>query len=109
MKVHTEQKILPFKPDEIFELVGDVAKYPEVLPWCTGARFRDRRKHSTGEAMIADLMIGFKMVREKFTSQVVLYRTDLHIVVEYLQGPFKHLKNHGTFTSTPSGKYQIDF
>ncbi|HSE75841.1 MAG TPA: SRPBCC family protein, partial [Dongiaceae bacterium] len=42
MKVHTERKILPFKPEEIFELVGDVAKYPEFLPWCTGARLRER-------------------------------------------------------------------
>jgi coenzyme Q-binding protein COQ10 len=61
MKVHTETKILPFKPDEIFELVGDVAKYPEFLPWCTGARIRERQKTATGETMVADLMIGFKM------------------------------------------------
>jgi coenzyme Q-binding protein COQ10 len=109
MKIHTEQKILPFKPDQIFELVGDVAKYPEFLPWCTGARVRDRQKTSTGETMIADLMIGFKMVREKFTSRVDLDRSDLHIDVTYLQGPFKHLKNHWTFTATPSGQCQIDF
>jgi coenzyme Q-binding protein COQ10 len=109
MKIHTEQKILPFRPDEIFELVGDVAKYPEFLPWCTGARVRDKQKTSTGETMIADLMIGFKMVREKFTSRVDLDRTDLHIDVEYLQGPFKHLKNHWTFTATPAGHCQIDF
>ena len=109
MKIHTEQKILPFRPDEIFELVGDVAKYPEFLPWCTGARVRDKQKTSTGETMIADLMIGFKMVREKFTSRVTLDRPDLRIDVEYIQGPFKHLKNHWTFTATPAGHCQIDF
>jgi coenzyme Q-binding protein COQ10 len=109
MKIHTETKVLPFKPDEIFELVGDVAKYPEFLPWCTGARIREREKTSTGETMIADLMIGFKMVREKFTSRVTLDRPDLRIDVEYIQGPFKHLKNHWNFSATQSGQCQIDF
>ena len=109
MKVHTEQKILPFKPHEIFELVGDVAKYPEFLPWCTGARVRERQPTSTGETMIADLMIGFKMVRERFTSRVTLDRPDLRIDVEYLQGPFKHLKNHWNFSATQNGQCQIDF
>ena len=109
MKVHTETKILPFKPDEIFELVGDVARYPEFLPWCTGARIRDREKTSTGETMIADLMIGFKMVREKFTSRVTLDRPDRRIDVEYISGPFQHLKNHWNFSATPSGQCQIDF
>ena len=81
MKVHTERKVLPFKPEQIFELVGDVAKYPEFLPWCTGARIREREQTSTGETMIADLMIGFKMVREKFTSRVTLDSPNLRIDV----------------------------
>jgi coenzyme Q-binding protein COQ10 len=109
MKAHTEQKILPFKPDEIFELVGDVAKYPEFLPWCTGARIREKQKTSTGETMIADLMIGVKMVREKFPSRVTLDRPNLRIDVDYLQGPFKTLKNHWTFSATSNGHCQIDF
>ena len=109
MKVHTEQKILPFRPNEIFELVADVAKYPEFLPWCTGARVRERQPTTTGETMVADLMIGFKMVRERFTSRVTLDRPDLRVDVEYLQGPFKHLKNHWTFSATPNGQCQIDF
>jgi coenzyme Q-binding protein COQ10 len=109
MKVHTEQKVLPFTPDEIFELVADVGSYPEFLPWCTGARVRDREKTATGETMIADLMIGFKMVRERFTSRVDVDRQDRKIDVEYVQGPFKHLKNHWTFTPTPAGTCQIDF
>jgi coenzyme Q-binding protein COQ10 len=108
MKVHTEQKILPFKPDEIFELVGDVAKYPEFLPWCTGARIREKQKTSTGETMIADLMIGFKMVRERFTSRVVLDRPR-RIDVAYTEGPLKYLNNHWTFTDLPGGGCEIDF
>jgi coenzyme Q-binding protein COQ10 len=109
MKVHTERKILPFKPAEIFELVGDVGSYPEFLPWCTGARVRDRQPTSTGETMVADLMIGFKMVREKFTSRVDLDRANLRIDVTYLQGPFKFLRNHWSFSATTAGECQIDF
>lgn len=109
MKVHTERKILPFTPEQIFELVGDVAKYPEFLPWCTGARIREKVPTATGETMIADLMIGFKMVRERFTSRVTLDRPSLRIDVDYLQGPFKHLKNHWSFSATPEGQCQIDF
>ncbi|HWA48190.1 MAG TPA: type II toxin-antitoxin system RatA family toxin [Dongiaceae bacterium] len=109
MKVHTERRILPFTPEQIFELVGDVARYPEFLPWCTGARIREKQVTPTGEAMVADLMIGFKMVREKFTSRVTLDRPNLRIDVEYINGPFKHLINHWTFSPTASGQCQIDF
>lgn len=109
MKVHSERRILPFTPEEIFSLVGDVAKYPEFLPWCTGARIRERQETPTGETLVADLMIGFKMVRERFTSRVTLDRPALAIHVDYINGPFKTLKNNWTFSATPEGKCQIDF
>jgi len=109
MKVHSERRILPFTPEQIFELVGDVAKYPEFLPWCTGARIRERDATPSGEVLVADLMIGFKMVREKFTSRVTLDRPKLRIDVEYINGPFRHLNNHWTFSATAEGKCQIDF
>ena len=109
MKVHSERRILPFTPEQIFELVGDVASYPEFLPWCTGARIREKQVTPTGEVLVADLMIGFKMVREKFTSRVTLDRPSLRIDVEYINGPFKHLNNHWTFAPTANGQCQIDF
>ncbi len=109
MKVHSERRILPFTPEQIFELVGDVASYPEFLPWCTGARIREKQVTPTGEVLVADLMIGFKMVREKFTSRVTLDRPKLRIDVEYINGPFKHLNNHWTFSPTANGQCQIDF
>jgi coenzyme Q-binding protein COQ10 len=109
MKVHSERRVMPFKPEQIFELVGDVASYPEFLPWCTGARIRERDVTPNGEVLLADLMIGFKMVREKFTSRVTLDRPKMRIDVEYINGPFKHLNNHWTFSATPEGKCQIDF
>jgi coenzyme Q-binding protein COQ10 len=109
MKVHSERRILPFTPEQIFELVGDVARYPEFLPWCTGARIREKQVTPTGEVLVADLMIGFKMVREKFTSRVTLDRPKMRIDVEYINGPFKHLNNHWTFSPTANGQCQIDF
>lgn len=105
MKVHTETRILPHKPDQMFDLVADVAHYPEFLPWCVGARIRESRP----DMVLADLMIGFKMVREKFTSKVLLDRAAHRIDVEYIDGPFRHLKNHWIFSDAPNGQCRIDF
>jgi coenzyme Q-binding protein COQ10 len=78
----------------MFNLVADVARYPEFLPWCMGARIREQQ----ADMLLADLMIGFKMVREKFTSRVWLHRAERRIDVEYINGPFRQLKNHWIFT-----------
>ncbi|HVO04815.1 MAG TPA: type II toxin-antitoxin system RatA family toxin [Candidatus Cybelea sp.] len=99
MKTHTETRLLPYTPQQMFDLVADVARYPEFLPWCVGARIKEQRE----DMVLADLMIGFKMVREKFTSRVWLDRTVPRIDVEYINGPFRTLKNHWTFLPTPEG------
>jgi coenzyme Q-binding protein COQ10 len=104
-RTHTEERIFPYRPDQIFDLVADVAKYPEFLPWCTGARIRETRENM----ILADLMIGFKMVREKFTSKVWLNRPDLRIDVEFVDGPFRYLKNHWTFADIGNGQCRIGF
>ena len=105
MKVHTETRTLPHNPDQMFDLVADVGSYPEFLPWCVGARIREKRP----DMVLADLMIGFEMVREKFTSRVLLDGADRRIDVEYIDGPFKHLKNHWVFSDAPNGHCRIDF
>ena len=99
MKTHTETRKLPYSADQMFNLVGDVARYPEFLPWCLGARVKEQRE----DMLLADLMIGFKMVREKFTSKVWLHRAERRIDVEYINGPFRQLKNHWTFVDEPGG------
>lgn len=93
MPVHRESKLLPFTPEQIFDLVGDVERYPEFLPWCVACRIKTRE---TPERFTADMAVGFKMVREKFTSRVTLERPRA-IKVEYLDGPFKYLVNTWTF------------
>ncbi len=99
MKTHSETRLLPYTPQQMFDLVADVSRYPEFLPWCVGARIREQRP----DMLLADLMIGFKMVREKFSSKVWLNQAERRIDVEYINGPFRQLKNHWTFYDDPAG------
>ncbi|BAE51127.1 type II toxin-antitoxin system RatA family toxin [Paramagnetospirillum magneticum] len=103
MPTHAEQRVLPYTPEQLFELVADVARYPEFLPWCVASRIRSR----DGDVFFADLVIGFKMVRERFTSKVTLSRPD-RVDVTYTEGPFKHLNNHWVFRPHPDGT-ELDF
>src|SRR5271156_5538748 len=88
MPTHAEQRVLPYTPEQLFDLVADIERYPEFLPWCLGARIRDRQ----GDEITADLAIGFKVYRERFTSHVVLMRPG-RIHVTYSEGPFRYLQN----------------
>jgi len=105
MPIHAEQRVLPFRPEQLFDLVADIERYPEFLPWCVAARIRRRE----GNTIHADLVIGFKMVRERFTSRVVLDRPNLRIDVSYAEGPFRYLNNHWIFEPMPDGACRIDF
>lgn len=104
MPTHAEQRRLPYSAEQLFDLVAEVERYPEFLPWCVGARIRERR----GNVIVADLLIGFRMVRERFTSRVVLDRP-LRIDVAYSEGPFRYLTNHWSFIPQPDGSCVIDF
>lgn len=104
MPTHAEQRLLPYTPEQLFDLVADVERYPEFLPWCLGARVRERG----ATTITADLLIGFKMVRERFTSRVVLDRPR-RIDVSYTEGPFRYLNNHWNFVAQPDGGCLIDF
>jgi len=103
MPTHAEKRVLPYTPEQLFDLVADVGRYPEFLPWCVGARIRERRDN----LLVADLVIGFKVFRERFTSHVTLNRPD-HIQVSYLDGPFRYLNNHWRFRPHQKGT-EIDF
>jgi len=103
MPTHAEERVLPYTPEQLFDLVADIERYPEFLPWCVGARIKERRP----DLIVADLIIGFRMFRERFTSRVSLDRPR-RIDVEYAEGPFRYLNNHWTFTSDPKG-CRVDF
>jgi coenzyme Q-binding protein COQ10 len=107
MPTHAEKKLLPYSQAQLFELVADIERYPEFLPWCVGARIRERQ----GDEILGDLLIGYKMVRERFTSRVVLHRPD-HIDVSYSEGPFRYLTNHWYFLEQNDGcliDFYVDF
>ena len=107
MATHAERRALPFSPEQMYNLVADVERYPEFLPWCRAARVTSRE----GNIIHADLVIGFKMFRERFTSKVTLTPCD-EIHVEYIKGPMRHLNNHWRFEPHEKGciiDFYIDF
>ena len=103
MPHHHEIRHLPYTATQMFALVADVAKYPEFLPWTAAARIKSRRAVAAGEELEAELVISFKVFREKFLSRVTLLPDQGRILTEYLDGPFKHLKSIWQFRDLPDG------
>lgn len=109
MPTHAEKRKLPYSAQQMYALVADVASYPQFLPWCAAARIRKRSPIVNGEVLEADLVISFKLFREKFGSKVTLNPQAQEIDVEYLDGPFRYLNNHWHFTPQPDGGCEVDF
>ena len=108
MTIHQEKRVIHHSPANLYKLVADVRSYPEFLPWCLAARI----KSETNEKMVADLIIGFRLYREKFTSHVDLDEENMSILVEYAEGPFKYLKNSWEFNPHENGceiSFYVDF
>ena len=103
MPTHAEKQIVPYTPEQLFDLVADVAKYPRFLPWCVAARVRHRTEHH----LLSDLTIGFGPFRESFTSRVTLDRPH-RVTVKYENGPFRYLNNQWEFAPHDSGT-EVDF
>ena len=85
---------------DMFDLVADVEKYPEFVPLCESLTVRSMREREGREVLIAEMTVGYKAIRQSFTSQVVLNRPELQIDVQYLNGPFRHLNNRWRFEPT---------
>jgi coenzyme Q-binding protein COQ10 len=106
---HRERKLLPYSADEMFALVADIERYPEFLPWCTRLKIRERREEGGLVTLIADMTISFKVVRESFTSKVVLDPAEKRIDVTYINGPFRYLHNRWSFLPREEGGSTVDF
>lgn len=104
MPRHAETRQLPWTPEQMFDLVADVGRYVEFLPWVVAVRV----KSDSASEMVADLIVGFKSLRERFTSRVVKQRPGT-IHVDYLDGPLKHLANDWAFRSDGAGGCLVDF
>jgi coenzyme Q-binding protein COQ10 len=98
-----ETRLLPYTAEQMFDLVADVSRYGEFLPWVVGPRVRSNSETE----MIADMLVGFKALREKFTSRVEKKRPH-EIEVHYLDGPMRDLDNVWKFRPTPEG-CEVDF
>lgn len=105
MPTHAEKKTLPYTPDQLFDLVADVERYPEFLPWCLDCRITER---VDTDEFLADLVIGYKFFREKFVSRVHVVPKK-SIRVEYIEGPMRHLSNEWDFIDNGDGTTTIDF
>ncbi|WP_114227881.1 MULTISPECIES: type II toxin-antitoxin system RatA family toxin [Sphingomonas] len=104
MPRHSEVKHLPYTPEQLFELVADVKRYAEFLPWVTAVRVRS----SSETELVADLIVGFGAFKERFTSKVAKHRPD-RIVVDYVEGPLKYLHNEWRFVPAADGGTDVHF
>jgi len=107
MPKHSETRHLPYTAEQMFDLVADVRRYPEFLPWVSAMRVRQDGDTET----VADMIVGFKGLRETFTSRVEKSRPE-RISVEYVDGPLKYLRNDWRFRPEPGGcavDFSVDF
>lgn len=109
MPSQSHTRDVPYTADDMLELVADVDRYPDFLPWCSGARIKERRDTPEGEEMVADLLVAYKMFRERFTSRVLTNRDERRIDIDYIKGPFKRLENHWRFEPLADGGCRIHF
>ncbi len=112
MTTHSETKKLPYTADQMYALVADVGKYPQFLPWCAAARVRSTEDKGDRTEMLADLVISFKVFRERFGSRVTLWPETKQIDTEYLDGPFRYMESRWTFKDVEGGcevSFFVDF
>ena len=100
---------MPYSAQQMYDLVADVGSYPKFLPWCAAARIRSRTPQGASEVMEADLVISFKVFRERFGSRVVLHPDEHKIDTEYLDGPFRYMKSNWAFADRVDGGCDVSF
>lgn len=112
MTTHSETKFLPYTPQQMYDLVADVPRYPEFLPWTAAARVRQNVDRGDHVEMHADLVVSFKVFRETFGSRVLLWPDQMKIDTSYLDGPFKYLESEWRFAPADGGcnvSFNVDF
>ena len=112
MPTHSETRFLPYSAQQMYDLVADVGAYPEFLPWCAAARVRRVIPQADHDVMEAELVISFKVFRERFASRVVLWPDAHKIDTEYLDGPFRYMKSNWGFCDIEGGcevSFFVDF
>jgi coenzyme Q-binding protein COQ10 len=105
---HTTRRV-QHSAEQMFALVADVERYPEFLPLCTGLRVLRRETRDDKQVLVASMGVGYRMIRETFTTRVTLNKPALSILVEYLSGPFSYLENTWTFRPRDDGGCDVEF
>ncbi len=112
MPTHREKRVLPYTVQQMYDLVADIGSYPEFLPWTSAARIRSRTDHGDHEVIEADLVISFKVFRERFGSRVTLWPEKRKIDTEYIDGPFRYMESTWAFHEAEDGcevEFFVDF
>jgi coenzyme Q-binding protein COQ10 len=109
MPTHSETKRLPYTAQQMYDLVADVQNYPEFLPWTAAARVRAVEDMGDHQVMLADLVISFKVFRERFGSRVTLWPETKRIDTEYLDGPFRKMVSNWAFFDAEDGGCDVSF
>ncbi len=109
MHVYETRHVVAHTADHMFALVADVEDYPKFLPLCEGVHVKRREQRGGEELLVATMTVGYKLIRESFTTQVMLDRAARTILVEYLDGPFSHLENRWRFEPLGEGSCAIHF
>ncbi|MGD1884246.1 MAG: type II toxin-antitoxin system RatA family toxin [Paracoccaceae bacterium] len=112
MPTHSETRFLPYTANQMYDLVADVSAYPKFLPWCAAARVKSLQDEGNHEVMTADLVISFKVFRERFGSRVTLWQDRRKIDTEYIDGPFRYMKSKWEFADAEGGcevRFFVDF
>ncbi|NDR58286.1 type II toxin-antitoxin system RatA family toxin [Aliiruegeria sabulilitoris] len=112
MHTFSDKRVMPYTAEQMFDLVSDIESYPKFLPWTAATRIRDRREDGDAVVEIADMIVSFKVFREKFGTKVTMNRQECTIVSEYIDGPFKYLVSKWAFRDVQGGcevDYHIDF
>jgi coenzyme Q-binding protein COQ10 len=109
MHVYEIKHPVAHSADDMFSLVADVESYPKFLPLCEDLKLKRRERRDGKDVLIATMVVGYKLIRESFTTEVILDSDSRTIVVHYLDGPFSHLENRWTFRPLTSKTCEIDF
>lgn len=108
MPSFTAKRHVPFSAEQMLAVVADVEQYPQFVPLCTGLHVLSRDQTADGEMIVARMSVGYKAIRETFTTRVIVHRDAKRIDVSYVDGPFKKLENRWRFLDAPNGS-TVDF
>jgi len=98
------------RAEQMFDLVADVARYPDFVPLCQALKVRQRKQNGDGtETVVCDMTVSFKLVKETFTSEVTLDKAHLKILVRYLKGPFSNIENRWSFEAKGEEACEVGF